>query len=167
MKLRVDVDGAEFLLDVRRNNGTLDYALTGASAPFVGAASIVPAGEGAYSVLLGSASYLVRLGRDGDSIAVQVAGRQYRVRISDARDRKANHLVAAAGPVELRSQMPGKVVRLLVGPGDPVEAGQGVVVVEAMKMQNEITAPKSGTVQRIVAPEGATVGAGEVLLVIA
>ena len=59
--------------------------------------------------------------------------------------------------------MSGKVVRLLVKAGDRVEAGQGLFVVEAMKMQNEIRSPKSGTVERVLAKEGQAVNAGEVL----
>ena len=59
--------------------------------------------------------------------------------------------------------MPGKVVRLLVKVGDHVEAGQGLLVVEAMKMQNEIRSPKTGTVERLLAQEGQPVNAGEIL----
>jgi biotin carboxyl carrier protein len=59
--------------------------------------------------------------------------------------------------------MPGKVVRLLVQVGDKVEAGQGLLVVEAMKMQNEIRSPKGGTVERLQVKEGQPVNAGEVL----
>jgi biotin carboxyl carrier protein len=62
--------------------------------------------------------------------------------------------------------MPGRVVRVLVGQGDSVEAGQGVVVVEAMKMQNEMKAPRAGRVVSVSAREGAAVGAGESLVVI-
>lgn len=62
--------------------------------------------------------------------------------------------------------MPGKVIRVLVAAGDRVEAGQGLMVVEAMKMQNEIRSPKSGSVERLVAKEGQAVTAGEVLCVI-
>jgi biotin carboxyl carrier protein len=62
--------------------------------------------------------------------------------------------------------MPGKVIRLLVREGDTVEAGQGLVVVEAMKMQNEMKSPKAGQVVKLSAHVGATVAAGEVLVVI-
>jgi biotin carboxyl carrier protein len=62
--------------------------------------------------------------------------------------------------------MPGKVVRLLVAPGDAVTAGQGLIVVEAMKMQNEIKAPRAGRVLEVRAAEGATVAAGEALLIL-
>ena len=63
--------------------------------------------------------------------------------------------------------MPGKVVRLLVKAGDSVEVGQGLLVVEAMKMQNEIRSPKSGSVERVLVAEGQAVNAGEVLCVVA
>ena len=63
--------------------------------------------------------------------------------------------------------MPGKVVRLLAKAGDAVEAGQGLLVVEAMKMQNEIRSPKRGTVERVLVTEGQAVNAGEVLCVVA
>jgi biotin carboxyl carrier protein len=59
--------------------------------------------------------------------------------------------------------MPGKVVRVLVSEGDAVEAGQGLLVVEAMKMQNEIRSPKSGRVEKLFAKEGLAVNAGDVL----
>ena len=60
--------------------------------------------------------------------------------------------------------MPGKVVRVLVSAGDKVESGQGLIVVEAMKMQNEIRSPKSGTVEKVLAAEGQAVNAGDVLM---
>jgi biotin carboxyl carrier protein len=62
--------------------------------------------------------------------------------------------------------MPGKIVRVLVYQGDPVEAGAGVMVVEAMKMQNEIKSPKKGTIQKILVTEGAAVNAGDVLAIV-
>ncbi len=63
--------------------------------------------------------------------------------------------------------MPGKIVRILVREGDPVEAGQGLLVVEAMKMQNEIRSPKSGIIERVLAAEGQPVNAGEILCIVA
>ena len=70
------------------------------------------------------------------------------------------------GPRKLVALMPGKVVRVLVEEKAEVEAGQGVIVVEAMKMQNEIKSPKQGRVVKIVAQVGASVNAGDVLAVI-
>jgi biotin carboxyl carrier protein len=62
--------------------------------------------------------------------------------------------------------MPGRVVRLLVAAGDEVEEGQGVVVIEAMKMQNELKSPKAGRVVRVGTSVGDTVGSGDVLVVV-
>ena len=62
--------------------------------------------------------------------------------------------------------MPGKIVSVLVVPGQQVEAGQGLLVIEAMKMQNEIRSPKSGTIERLLAKKGQTVSAGEILAIV-
>jgi biotin carboxyl carrier protein len=70
------------------------------------------------------------------------------------------------GLAEIRTAMPGKVVRILAETGQAVEKGTGVIIVEAMKMQNEMRSPKDGVVKEISAAEGATVNAGEVLVVI-
>jgi len=72
----------------------------------------------------------------------------------------------AEGRQQIVAPMPGKIVRVLVQAGDHVEAGQGLLVVEAMKMQNEIRSPKSGTVERVLVSEGQPVNAGEILCVI-
>jgi len=74
--------------------------------------------------------------------------------------------VEAEGRQQIVAPMPGKVVRILVQAGDHVEAGQGLLVVEAMKMQNEMRSSKGGTVERILAKEGQPVNAGEVLCII-
>lgn len=70
---------------------------------------------------------------------------------------------ASGGPAEVRASMPGKVVRVLVNEGDEIAKGEGVIVVEAMKMQNELSSPKAGTVKTVNASEGDTVAAGQVL----
>lgn len=70
------------------------------------------------------------------------------------------------GMAEIKTAMPGKVVRILVEAGAEVVKGDGIIVVEAMKMQNELKSPKDGTVKEIRAAEGQTVNAGEVLVVI-
>jgi biotin carboxyl carrier protein len=70
------------------------------------------------------------------------------------------------GRAQIKAPMPGKVVRVLVEAGQTVEAGQPVVVVEAMKMQNELKSPKSGTVAELRAAPGATVNAGDVLVIV-
>jgi len=72
----------------------------------------------------------------------------------------------AAGQQRVKAPMPGRVLRVLVKPGDVVAHRQGLVVVEAMKMENELTAPKAGTVTEVAVTEGASVEAGRLLVVI-
>jgi biotin carboxyl carrier protein len=125
---------------------------------------------GLYSLLIGGRSYEIDLLKVEDAVMVLVNGQPFRVEIQDERDRR---LRAAAGKGELKAgrrvvaaPMPGKVVRLLVRPGDAVRAGDGIVVVEAMKMENELKAPTAGTVKEIRVEEGRAVSGGDVLVVI-
>jgi biotin carboxyl carrier protein len=116
-----------------------------------------------YSVLVNGRSYDVRV--DGDNIS---ACRQtFRVELIDPRswNRDRNHR-HAEGLQNVAAAMPGKVVRVLVSQGEQVEAGQGLIVVEAMKMQNEMKAVRAGRVVTLAAVAGATVNAGEILATI-
>lgn len=102
------------------------------------------------------------------AVRVDVGGSSYEVALSDPKRLRSARSVGAeqSGRVLLKATMPGKVVRVLVESGAEVEAGAGVIVVEAMKMQNELKSPKSGKVVELHAQAGATVNAGEVLAVI-
>ena len=125
---------------------------------------------GLYSLLIDSRSYEVDLLELEDAMMVLVNGQPFRVEIQDERARRlqaaggTGH--AKAGKRLITAPMPGKVVRLLVRLGDPVQAGDGIVVVEAMKMENELKAPTAGTVTEIRVQEGRAVGGGEVLVVV-
>ena len=92
----------------------------------------------------------------------------YTAEVRDPRSLRGRKLRAdhGKGVRRLVAPMPGKVVRFLVGENAPVEAGQGVVVVEAMKMQNEIKSPKKGIVVKLAVAEGAAVNAGDVLAIV-
>ena len=81
-----------------------------------------------------------------------------------SRDRTAAG--AAGGPLEIRAIIPGRIVSVAVAPGDAVEAGETLLAVEAMKMQNELRAPRAGTVTRVPAGAGTTVDVGDVLVVL-
>lgn len=120
------------------------------------------------SLLIGGRSYDVKREHTATIAHVTVDGVPFAVEVRDPRAYRSRRASAAKqeGPERLVSPMPGKVVRVLAPAGTPVEAGQGVIVVEAMKMQNEIKSPKKGVVQKIVAAEGAPVNAGEVLAVV-
>ncbi len=80
--------------------------------------------------------------------------------------RSISAATSASGPRPLKSPMPGRVVRVLVAAGEVVTAGQPCVVIEAMKMQNELKAPRAGTVARLNAVAGQTVPMGSILLVV-
>jgi biotin carboxyl carrier protein len=119
-----------------------------------------------YSLVTDGRSYEVSVEARGDAYHVRHGAAELVVRLSDpARGARAGFAVAA-GPERVVSVMPGKVVRVLVDEGDHVEPGQGIVVVEAMKMENEIAASKSGCVTSIAVRPGDTVESGAVLAVI-
>lgn len=118
---------------------------------------------GVYLALAEGASYEVK----ADAGSVSIAGHTFSVEILDPRRwRRAGASSRGEGRQNIAAPMPGKVVRVLVAEGDQVEAGQGLVVVEAMKMQNEIKATRSGRVVALTAAAGSTVNAGDILVAI-
>ncbi len=113
--------------------------------------------------------YEAFVGKGADGVSkVEINGEQIDVRLIDPKKLRGAGAaaVAADGVAEIKTAMPGKVVRVIVSAGDEVKKGDGILVVEAMKMQNELKSPKDGTVKSINAPEGKTVAAGDVLAVI-
>jgi biotin carboxyl carrier protein len=119
------------------------------------------------SLLVGGRSYEVR--RDALTSEIILQGQHFPVEVRDLRSLRARRRAGqdAAGPKKVVAPMPGKIVRVLVAERSEVEAGQGIMVVEAMKMQNELKAPKKGVVTKLLVSEGAAVNAGDALAVIA
>ncbi|HZV87445.1 MAG TPA: biotin/lipoyl-containing protein [Candidatus Binatus sp.] len=118
------------------------------------------------SLLLDGQSYEVHITPSPDGILkLQTGLQEFTAEVADPRAwRGRRHgALEAEGRQQVVAPMPGKVVRILVEAGDKVEAGQGLLVVEAMKMQNEIRSPKGGTVERLHVKEGQPVNAGDVL----
>jgi len=119
---------------------------------------------GVYSVLVEGRNFEVRLERDGEDLSAAVNGRRYSIVVEDPRRLpRTRGAIQAAGRQRVTSPMPGRVIRVLAGEGEQVAAGQGLVVVEAMKMQNQIRSPKAGRVAALHAKEGAAVAGGETL----
>ena len=117
-----------------------------------------------YSVLIEGRSIDVRVEPAVDGLIVTAGGQRFPVELVDPRRWNGHRRRAGGGGrQDVTAPMPGKVVRVLVAEGDPVEEGQGLIVVEAMKMQNELKAPRPGRVVRLVVQAGAAVRAGEVL----
>jgi biotin carboxyl carrier protein len=123
--------------------------------------------RGAYSILIGGRSLEVTAEETSNGLLLRANGREFQVKIIDPRSwrRGRGAGIELEGRQQLVAPMPGKIVRVLVAAGQQVSAGQGLLVIEAMKMQNEIRSPKSGTVEKL-AREGQTVNAGEVLAIV-
>ncbi len=100
------------------------------------------------------------------TLLVGLAGRQIKVRVGDARRSRVAAGVGAKGEHVVTAPMPGRVVRVLVEPGKVVTHGQGVAVVEAMKMENELVAPVDGVVREVRVVVGDSVQAGDMLVVV-
>ncbi len=141
-QFRVVVDGKEHLVDVR------------------------PLEADFHSIMMEGRSYELSIEADGDRYHVRHGASQRTVSLVDATRRGREALGRAHGPETVVTVMPGKVVRVLVAPGDAVEAGQGLVVVEAMKMENEIGAPRAGRVAAVEVEPGRAVEAGTTLLIL-
>jgi len=126
--------------------------------------SIEPAGEGRFAVLADARSYEVVLLSSGE---IWVNGRVFRVEVFDPRGLRAREQGAESqGRRKILAPMPGRVIRVLVELDQEVEAGQGLIVVEAMKMQNEMKSPRAGRVVEVKTAPGAAVSAGEVLVIL-
>ncbi|MFN3323016.1 MAG: biotin/lipoyl-containing protein [Bryobacteraceae bacterium] len=139
----------------------------GEGEPAERTASVVEVEPGVYSVVLDGRSYEARVSPSGRGWGVDVGPSHFEVEAADPRSSRGRARTFAGDErLELKAPMPGKVVRVLVEPGGTVEAGQGLVVVEAMKMQNEMKSPRPGVVAAVRVQEGATVNAGDVLVVV-
>jgi biotin carboxyl carrier protein len=122
------------------------------------------------SLLLEGQSYDVRITPSTDgALKLHTGLQEFTAEVVDPRAWRGrmHGALEAEGRQQVVAPMPGKVVRILVQAGDRVEAGQGLFVVEAMKMQNEIRSPKGGAIERLYVKEGQPVNAGEVLCVVA
>jgi biotin carboxyl carrier protein len=148
-RFRVSVDGEATLVEARRNGGFGLSLLFPDAAHETSKVSIAP----------GSARGELLAYLDGRSTAIAVNARRTGRSGGDAGG-------AAHGEQKVSAPMPGRVVRVLVAPGDAVEARQPVVVVEAMKMENELRSPKAGRVKDVAVTAGTSVEAGRVLVVI-
>ena len=168
MKYEIQIEGTTRAVEVQQNGNGSFCAQIGGQAVSADAAKIAP---DTYSILLDGRAFEVRVSDDGsdDGLLVRCASADFRVHVRDPRSWRAGRhsVLAAAGPQRVLAPMPGKIVRVLVAAGDEVEAGRGLVVVEAMKMQNEIRAPKSGRIERVLVVEGQAVRTQEALVIIA
>ncbi|HLW85279.1 MAG TPA: biotin/lipoyl-containing protein [Candidatus Sulfotelmatobacter sp.] len=163
----VTIDGKRYRLELNRVESRWSCRLDGREIEV----DAVLARPDVLSLRIGNRAYEIKsehVGGGGNSDwHVWVGSQRF---ASEVRDPRSLRSRARAdddhGPRKLTAPMPGKVVRVLVREGDAVEAGAGVLVVEAMKMQNEIKSPKKGTIQKMLAAEGVAVNAGDVLAIV-
>ena len=166
MKYEVKISGKTHLVELERGADGWQARIEESG----NAADVSEIASSVFSVLLSGRSHEVYVTPSSSGqLQLQTGGMEFLAEVIDPRSwRGRRHDGAEAeGPRQIVAPMPGKVVRLLVKAGDAVDAGQGLLVVEAMKMQNEIRSPKSGTVERVLVAEGQAVNAGEVLCVVA
>ncbi len=123
--------------------------------------------SGGCSLLIGGASYVADLDEDDGEIVVTIRGEAHRVRIEEGGRRLGRRSGAAAGSGQrLVAPMPGRVVAVHVRPGDRVEADAPLVVLEAMKMENEFRSTSGGVVAEVHVAAGQAVNAGDLLVVV-
>lgn len=131
------------------------------------AADVAPLPDGeSYSLLVDGRSYEVAVEEDGAALRVRLGGRIFRAAVRSPLEKvlREVHRAGEAAGSTLAAPMPGLVVALKVAPGDAVAAGQGLVVMEAMKMQNELSAEADGVVREVHVAVGQSVEAGQPLV---
>lgn len=142
---RIAVDGNEFLVDGKKT------------------------GRSNFSLIVDNRSFEIDVDNTEDEYRVLVDGRSYHVQLVDERRVRLGGLqsgIQLQGRQKVSVPMPGKVIAVLVGEGDAVEKGQGLVIVEAMKMENEVRSPITGAVREIRVKPGEAVEAGAVLVIV-
>src|SRR5438067_835060 len=120
------------------------------------------------SVLIDGKAYEIKRERTATDMHLWVGSARYEAVLRDPRSLRSRKggVADEKGPKKLLAPMPGKIVRVLVAEQAEVEAGQGILVVEAMKMQNELKSPKKGIVQKLAVKDGDNVNPGDVLAVV-
>ncbi|HEY7826202.1 MAG TPA: biotin/lipoyl-containing protein [Candidatus Acidoferrales bacterium] len=164
MKVEIEIAGRTRAVEWTRSGDAWRCALDGLPLD----ADALEISPGNFSILLNGHSCTVHVEETGETLRVLTGPREFVVTIRDPRLWRRNRSAAAQaeGRQNVLASMPGKVVRVLAKAGDSVKAGQGLLVVEAMKMQNEIRSPKSGTIERLLVSEGQAVNAGELLAIV-
>ena len=163
-RVRVALDGVSRLIDVSRTSDFGLSLLDMGTVPLDRGTVPLPGSERG-TVPLSTDVQIVPRGGHGE-LLVGLRGRTIDVTVNGRRSAHAEGPLHGHGQVTIVAPMPGRVVRVLVAAGDPVDVRQPVVVVEAMKMENELRAPRAGHVREIAVAPGTSVEAGRVLAVI-
>jgi biotin carboxyl carrier protein len=165
MRLQIEIDGQSRQVQIEAAESPGLWSVRVDSAIVEADARLLR--PGVLSLLMGGRSHRVVLDGDSSDPALFLDGQRISYRVEDPRSlRSRRRHPGADGPAVLKASMPGRVVRVLVERGQEVAAHQPVVVIEAMKMQNELKSPREGRVADLRAVAGAAVASGETLAVI-
>jgi len=164
MKLEFDIDGRAIAAEYEKTNGVVRLTIDGRTHE----AELYESEPGLFMVVVENRVYRCYPRRSASGRAeIEVNDKLIEFGIRDPKRFAGGSAGAGSqGRASLTAPMPGKVVRIMLKTGDAVAAHQGILVVEAMKMQNEVQSPKDGTVSEIRVTEGQTVNAGDILVVI-
>jgi biotin carboxyl carrier protein len=162
--VEVEVDGTLRRLSVERNEGSCVFHMDGRAI----AVDLCEPMPGVLSLLVEGGSYRCVRTVVADEETIAVGTLQHRVVVSDPRSLRSQRKRPGAGngALQIKASMPGRVARVLVMPGEAVAAHQGVVVIEAMKMQNELKAARDGRITEVRVAAGDKVASGQVLAVL-
>jgi biotin carboxyl carrier protein len=164
--IQLEIEGRVCRLELSRNGDTDTWVAALDGQPVEIDARLVQ--PGVLSLIVQGHAYRCVLDEGPVETAIQISGQRYLLTIDDPRSLTARRRRASAsgGLQVIKAPMPGKIVRLLAGTGDQVDAHQGVIVIEAMKMQNELQVSRAGRIVEVRTEAGATVTAGAILLLI-
>ena len=164
MIYEVSIDGKNHKLELNKVGNRWECKLDGEKFDV----DAVIARPNVLSLIVDGQAFEVKRERTATDLHLWVKSARFAVDVRDPRSLRSRRAAGGGveGPQKLHAPMPGKIVRVLAPVGTTVAAGQGVMVIEAMKMQNELKSPKAGIVKQIVVGEGASVGAGEVLAIV-
>jgi biotin carboxyl carrier protein len=164
MTYEILIDGKSHKLELVRNGKVWTCHLDGREIE----ADAILTRPDVMSVVIGGTAYEVKRERTPTDLHVWVKNSRFQVEVRDPRSLRSRKSAAGAGegPQKIVAPMPGKIVRIILPAGSEVDVGQGVIVVEAMKMQNELKSAKRGVVKQVLVAEGASVTAGDVLAII-
>jgi len=161
MIYEVTIAGKTHRVELSRAESGWHCKLDGREVPL----DVTSTREGVFSLLLDGKSYEVKQENTATETNIVVGHERFSAVVRDPRSFRSRSRAGAAGEgvKKIIAPMPGKIVRILAQQGAEVEAGQGVLVVDAMKMQNELKSPKKGILKKLNASEGTPVEAGQVL----
>ena len=150
-----------YKITLEKEEGQLQAEIDGNTVPV----DFVKLENNLYSLLVDGKSMTVGVVRKGRKLQVFIDGDLYELEaVSEREQRKTSHIIS--GVQEIKSPMPSRVVKILKGEGDEVAADEGVIVVEAMKMESELKSPIAGQIKNVMVKEGDAVESGTVLLVV-